>query len=280
MPSISDYFIRDDKTYAAQGVVLYVFDEARTAQFVQDSLLPFRRAYLTDEKLDRIEAKKQNPRKDIINRRLPDPGDVMSGDFGEILTFYMATQVWSPDVNYTPMKWQFKDDPKKASPKTDVVLFRFEKDVEHPDANDRMITYEAKAHATKVSGNYKIHKQKPYITYKDGKQVCSFVDAVFDADKDRASRAAESIIYLKNKAEDIEDDELMSVLLRFEHSFTTPYQTEHNAVAIIESTDMANQLSRMPADLLTAFPGITLYCMPIKDMQSIYEQIYSQLETT
>lgn len=277
---IHDYFTEDRVKYAAQGIVLYVFDETKTAAFVKECLIPFRRAYLSDKKLDKLEAKKLNPRKDIINRRLPDKGDVMSGDFGEILTYYMATELWSPDVNYKPMKWRFKDDPKKASPKTDVVLFQFVNDVNNPHANDMMITYEAKAHAKPISGKYKIHVQKPSITYKDGKDCCTFVDAVFDADRDRASRAAESIIYLKNKAEDTDDDEFMAVLKRFESGFTVPYNTQYNAVAIIESTDIDNQINRMPIDLMTSFPDIVLYCMPIKNLQTVYETVFTQLETT
>ncbi len=279
MAFVTKYFTKDD-TYFAKGITLYVFDEKKTNEFVIDCLLPFRRAYITDEKLDKIEAKKQNPRTDIIKRRLPDPGDVMSGDFGEILTFYMATELWSPDVNYTPMKWRFKDDPKKASPKTDVILFQFVNDVEHPNVNDKLITYEAKAHATAITGKYRDHIQKKAVTYKDGKDKCSFVDAMFDADKDRASRAGESIIYLKNHAENIDDDVLMNVLLRFENGYSVSYKAEYNAVAIIESTDFANQIARMPADLMTTFPDITLYCMPIKDLQNVYERVYSQLETT
>lgn len=277
---IHNYFTEDKAKYAAQGIVLYVFDDTRTDAFVTECLIPFRRAYLSDEKLNKIEAKKQNPRNDIIKRRLPDLGDVMSGDFGEILTYYMATELWSQDVNYKPMKWRFKDDPKKASPKTDVVLFRFVNDVNHPDANDRLITYEAKAHATKITGKYKRHTQKKAITYKDGKDCCTFVDAVFDADRDRASRAAESIIYLKNKAEDTDDDEFMEVLKRFEYGFSVPYDTEYNAVAIIESTDIDNQINRMPRDLMKTFPDIVLYCMPIKNLQQVYETVFSQLENT
>jgi hypothetical protein len=277
---IHQYFTEDRAKYAIQGIVLYVFDDTRTTAFVTECLIPFRRAYLSDEKLCKIEAKKQNPREDIIKRRLPDPGDVMSGDFGEILTYYMATELWSPDVNYKPMKWRFKDDPKKASPKTDVILFRFVNDVNHPDANDRLITYEIKAHAKPISGKYKVHAHKRSISYKDGKDCCTFIDAVFDADRDRASRAAESIIYLKNKAEDEDNDEFMEVLKRFDHGYSTPYNTQYNAVAVIESTDIDNQISRMPSDLMTTFPDIVLYCMPIKNLQQVYEAVYSQLGTT
>ena len=277
---IRDYFTEDRAKYAAKGILLYVFDETKTTSFVTECLLPFRRAYLADEKLDRLDAKKHNPRADIINRRLPDPGDVMSGDFGEILTYYMAIELWTPDVNYKPMKWQFKNDPKKACPKTDVILFQFVHDVNHPDSKDRLITYEAKAHATPISGTYKMHTRKSFISYKDGKEQCTFIDAVFDADHDRASRAAESIIYLKNKAEDIDDDEFMEVLKRFEEGYSVPYEAEYNAVAIIESTDIDNQLARMPVDLMTKYPDITLYCMPIKNLKKIYEDIYSKLETT
>ena len=277
---ISDYFTEDRVTYSALGIVMYVFDDSKTASFVRECLIPFRRAYISDEKLDRIEAKKKSPRKDIINRRLPDPGDVMSGDFGEILTYYMATEIWSPNVDYKPMKWQFKDDPKKASPKTDVVLFQLVNDVSHPDTNDKLITYEAKAHATPIAGTYKTHTQKHAITFKDGRDCCTFLDAIFDADKDRASRAAESIIYLKNKAEDYYDDEFLDVLNRFDKGFSVPYIAEHNAVAIVESADLGNQIGRMPVNLIATFPGIKLYCMPIKNMKQVYEDIYSLLENT
>lgn len=277
---ISDYFTEDKAKYAAHSIVLYVFDEAKTVSFVTECLLPFRRAYLSDEKLDFLESKKQNPRTDIINRRLPDPGCVMSGDFGEILTYYMATELWSPQVNYKPMKWRFKDDSKKSSPKTDVVVFHLVNDVNHPEIKDKVITYESKTRATQISGTYKTHKHKSAITYKDGKKQCTFVDAVFDADHDRASRAAESIIYLKNKAEDSNDDEFMSVLKRFDKGFTVPYETEFYAVAIVESSDLDNQIARIPADLMTTFPDIILYCMPIKDLEKVYEDIYSKLGTT
>ncbi len=53
MPQISNYFTRQN-IYTARGIDLYEFDETRTAAFVQDCLLPFRRAYLTDEKVDRL----------------------------------------------------------------------------------------------------------------------------------------------------------------------------------------------------------------------------------
>lgn len=77
MPQISNCFTRQS-THAAQGIDLYVFDDIRTAAFVQDCL----GAYLKDEKVDRLEAKGRNSRMDNINRRLPDPDDVMSWDFG------------------------------------------------------------------------------------------------------------------------------------------------------------------------------------------------------
>jgi len=283
---ISDYFTEDSATYAAQGIVLFVFDDSKTTSFLKDCLLPFRRAYIEDSKLDKIVANNSNGkdpvlyRKDAINRRIPDPGDVMSGDFGEILTYYMAIEIWSKHSNVRPKKWQLKDDKKKASPKTDVVLFHLVKDIDHPDENDMMITYEAKAHADPISGKYEVHKQKPRITYKDGKDKCSFVDAVFDADKDRASRAAESIIYLKTRAEDLEMNELCAILQRFEKDYSVAYQTEHNAVAIVESTDLANQIARMPADLMTVFSDISLFCLPIKNLKSVYTQLYKQLQNT
>ena len=115
----------------------------------------------------------------------------MSGDFGEILSFYLACQIWSPSVNVTPMKWRFKDSKKDASKYTDVILFE-QHDVANPSVDDAMFTYEVKTCATGLGdGTYKVHVRPSYKNYKDGRLECTIIEAVFDANKDAVERAAE-----------------------------------------------------------------------------------------
>ena len=85
MAAISDYFTHDVSLYPGCGVEFYVFDSSKSIAFVQDCLMPFREAYISEEKLTHIVSRFPTTRKDAISRRLPRKGMVMSGDFGEIL---------------------------------------------------------------------------------------------------------------------------------------------------------------------------------------------------
>lgn len=92
MAEISDYFTHDANLYPKSGLEFYVFDSSKSIAFVQDCLIPFREAYISEEKLSHIVSRFPTTRKDAISRRLPRKGMVMSGDFGEILSFYLACQ--------------------------------------------------------------------------------------------------------------------------------------------------------------------------------------------
>ena len=84
MAEISDYFTHDASLYPKSGLEFYVFDSSKSIAFVQDCLIPFREAYISEEKLSHIVSRFPTTRKDAISRRLPRKGMVMSGDFGEI----------------------------------------------------------------------------------------------------------------------------------------------------------------------------------------------------
>ena len=98
MAEISDYFTHDANLYPKSGLEFYVFDSSKSIAFVQDCLIPFREAYISEEKLSHIVSRFPTTRKDAISRRLPRKGMVMSGDFGEILSFYLACQTWVSPV--------------------------------------------------------------------------------------------------------------------------------------------------------------------------------------
>ena len=250
MAAISDYFNFDRSLYPASGLCFYVFDNTKAASFVQDCLVPFREAYIATDKLNHIVSHFPTTRKEAISRRLPRKGNVMSGDFGEILSFYMACQIWSPSVNVIPMKWRFKDSKKDASKYTDVILFELH-DADNPSVDDAMFTYEVKTCATGLGdGIYKVHVKPSYKNYKDGKLECTIIEAVFDANKDAVERAAETIPYLLTRCEDEDLYDLYKQIYRFREAEKTTYNKEYNAVAIVDSTTLSKQMLRMPGDLL------------------------------
>ena len=49
MFDILSFFIEDTTSYAAKSIVMYVFDETRTDEFIKGSLDSYRRAYISDE---------------------------------------------------------------------------------------------------------------------------------------------------------------------------------------------------------------------------------------
>lgn len=278
MAAISDYFNFDRSLYPASGLCFYVFDNTKAASFVQDCLVPFREAYIATDKLNHIVSHFPTTRKEAISRRLPREGNVMSGDFGEILSFYMACQIWSPSVNVIPMKWRFKDSKKDASKYTDVILFELH-DADNPSVDDAMFTYEVKTCATGLGdGIYKVHVKPSYKNYKDGKLECTIIEAVFDANKDAVERAAETIPYLLTRCEDEDLYDLYKQIYRFREAEKTTYNKEYNAVAIVDSTTLSKQMLRMPGDLLTMHPNVkNVYCIPMENLQNVYESIYAEM---
>lgn len=278
MAEISDYFTHNANLYPESGLEFYVFDNSKSTAFVQDCIIPFREAYISEEKLNHIVSRFPTTRKDAISQRLPPKGMVMSGDFGEILSFYLACQTWAPTANVLPMKWRLRDSKKDASKYTDIILFSLI-DPDNPSITDAMFTYEVKTCATGLGkGAYKIHKRPSFVNYMDGKLECTILEAVFDANKDAVERAAETIPYLLTRCEDEDLDELYRQIFRFRNATKTTYQKEYNAVAVIDSTTLAEQIKRMPSDLLTIHPKVkNVYCVPIDSLQSIYESIYTEI---
>lgn len=275
MAAISDYFTHDVNLYPKSGLEFYVFDNSKATAFIQDCLIPFREAYISEDKLTHIVSRFPTTRKEAISRRLPRKGMVMSGDFGEILSFYLACQTWSPAANVLPMKWRFKDSKKDASKYTDIILFSLQ-DPDNPSSSDSMYTYEVKTCATGLGNSvYKIHKRPSYVNYKDGKLECTILEAVFDANKDAVERAAETIPYLLTRCEDEDLYDLHKQIFRFREASKTTYQKEHYAVAVVDSATLAEQIKRMPSDLLKMHPNVkNVYCVPMDSLQNVYESIY------
>lgn len=271
MAFIDKYFTEDKTTYAAQGITAFVFDDTKKAQFISECLVPFREAYINEEKLVEIVNDFGTTRQQEIEERLPKTADVKAGDFGEILTYYLACEVWHPEVNVCPMKWRLKDKKDAASPYTDVLVFKSDPNGANP--NDAMFSFEAKVRATVPSGHY-----ENKTGYKAGKEKCAFIDAVMDADKDRVSRAAESIYYLLTRCKDLGLNVEYKQIKRYAEPYNTvTYQKLFTAVSIIDSAFIAKQLSKLPIDLFASYPNIRVFFVPIGGLQTLYESVLAQL---
>lgn len=259
MLDLLKYFQEDKNTYSAQQIVLYNFDEQQSAHFIQDVLVPFREAFISNEKIVQMIDKYNETRPNIIKEHIPSVPDVMSGDFGEILSYYIAQCFFANDANVAPMKWRYKDDPDKASPKTDIVLCYIQ-DESNPSSNDKLYSIEVKTHATSPGSDSSIYK------------------AVCDADKDRTSRLAETIPYLLKRMKDTDESpDVYKKVERFKDPYSNPYLKSHNAVAVVDSSDLQKHIDNIPQGILQQYKGIDIYCIPMARLKDIYSSVYDNM---
>lgn len=120
-------------------------DTERTAlvNFCVDSLPD---CYITQATLrERVDATGKSP-SEILANRLPNPGSVMSGDFGEIITLFFLGSERDEKVELIK-KWRYKQDRKKPAPHSDVIILHRESE-KKPSKNDFVISAETKQKAT------------------------------------------------------------------------------------------------------------------------------------
>lgn len=262
MIDLSKYFTEDRVTHAAQKIVLYNFDNTKKAEFIKDMIMSVRDAYISNEKLTELEESFHKTRQELIQRRLPVEADIISGDFGEILTFYIAIAHFASKANIRVKKWRFKDDKTKASPKTDILLFYKSPEMSFsPD--DTMYSIEVKTMAS-----------DPYNSKS------AILNAVKDADNDRTSRAIETIDYFLTRIEDTgEYKEYYTDIERFGGAYTQQYNKSFNAVAIVDSTYLSKHIANIPASMYTDYTGIDMYCLPMEDLYNTYLTVFCQVPT-
>lgn len=147
MFNILSFFTEDTITYATNGIVMYVFDETRTDEFITNSLVFFRQAYISDEDLTRIAVGMGTTEKDEIKDFLPTNAVIQSGEFSEILTF-MLFKALHPEFNITPIRWRWKEEKNRAVHFADIMLLSCP-DEKQPKNTDKVMTIEVKSRATR-----------------------------------------------------------------------------------------------------------------------------------
>lgn len=199
---------------------------AQSTKWAQLLGVPARRCYISDEKL--LERAKATgvAGSEVAAAKIPDPGAVMSGDFGEIVTaFFMATRAL-PAVSIDPVRWRYKADRKKTAPYSDVVQMVLPT-WPMSSANDRIACAEVKTKATKG-------KFDPIAAAGDGSAL------------DRGGRLVNTLQWLKDKAlTDGSDVIEVAQLDRFIQAVDHPRASwEFCAVAVIDSKFVDDEIAK------------------------------------
>jgi hypothetical protein len=150
------------------------------AQIIATMGIPLRRCYITDDALTQAALQHGVPQADVVRAKLPDPGSTMSGDFGEVLVYFYQAAKELPASAIGPKKWRLKQDRTKPAPKSDVVHFVMPN---RPNASaaDAVLCSEVKAKATAGA-------------------TAPIAEAITDCRKDRVSRLASTLVWLRERA--------------------------------------------------------------------------------
>lgn len=259
MANLITYFTKNEALSLKESVEIYEFSGDPT-DFVQDCVQRFREAYISEDKIQKIlSSSRSKSRKDIIDARLPQKTMNVAGDFGEILCYYLWTEVWASDSNIRPMKIRWKEHPDMPSHYADVILLK-RVDENAASVDDKMYTIESKVWTSKMDAHHS-----------------SLTDALKGAKQDSTERAAKTIPYLVLQYQRDDEYYLAEQVERFGDPVNNPFQKFHYAVAIVESSQRNEHLSNFDRKLLAANSNIPVFLLPISDLRSIYQNLFKVL---
>lgn len=224
------------------------------ANVLQESLgNAIRQCYIDDDLLgERVEQSGLGV-EELIAAKLPDQGSTMAGDFGEILAFiYQATEE-HPSSLFGPKKWRLKQDRTKPAPYSDVVQFLLPS-WPNPTGEDCIICAEVKTKSTNGASS-------------------PISSAITDCQKDRSSRLAKTLVWLKERAM---YEELGAT--KVEHLDRFIRATDHpqanrvfRAIAIVCDDLVDDELADVPVEKSADY-GLVVISIP--NLKDVYESCF------
>ena len=215
--------------------------------------LSIRRCYLSDQSLASLLSTQGVTEQELVAACLPDRGSTMAGDFGEMLAFIFQLADKGELDLCGPKKWRLKIDRRKASPMSDVVQFA-SPTWPTPSADDRLLCSEVKVKSTNT-------KFRP------------ITKAMEDSRKDRASRLAKTLVWLRERAILGSDTDVdIEQLNRFIKAAENPvFSKSFNAVAVVCGGLIEDELAVDPP---VADPEHQIVIIGIPDLKETYQSVF------
>lgn len=192
----------------------------------------------------------------IIGSKFPNPGAVMSGDFGEILSlFYLSSERQEQLIEV--MKWQLKQDRNKAAPHSDIILL-FRENEGAPSENDFVICAEAKAMATPSNSTLPIEKSiEGYVS-------------------DSTGRLSRTLTWLKERAVAEDTAEAIALYTRFsDEAVSTTFQKYYRSFAIIDRNLLDGELQR-ELDLPEQSEAFEVVVLGVPGLKDVYQRCFQR----
>lgn len=257
---IKSFFTIDTNTYKDKGIIVYDFDDSRANEFVESFIVPFRKAYISDDDLDFEVVNNINTREDAIENKLPTTAQLKAGEFAEILFFMLVCKVICPDSTVKPIKWHWKENRDTPCHLTDIMVMKCES-YANPQTTDYVFSAEVKSAVTPVSERSSKSRMN---------------EAIEGALKDKNSRIGKMLAYLTTKYAKERNANMAVRVKRFADGTTVPYYRRISAAIVSERDSLKNHIKNIPADILEKCQNeqIALFAVPIMKLKAIYEAIY------
>jgi hypothetical protein len=215
--------------------------------------LVVRRCYVSDSVVSANASEHGVDQTEIIEARMPDAGSTMSGDFGEILVYLYQGAKELPRVAIGPKKWRLKQDRTKPAPHSDVIHFVLPT---WPKVSnqDVLLCSEVKTKSTDS-------KFDPISA------------AIADGAKDRTSRLARTLVWLRERAlvESLGDVQIAH-LERFINATEHPEAMKRfRAVAVVCKSLVDGELQHAPTSETSDY---TVVIIAVPDLRKTYTAVF------
>lgn len=258
-----DILTHFEESKSKNGITIFTLKEKERDIFFNKLPQPFRCLYLTDEDLEWRTKEFGTSRSHEIIEKIPDNPTIMSGEFSEILCYYIVPEKYLPTSNLRPPKWKWKESKNNPAHFTDVILF-CQNDLGMPSTDDCLISIESKARATKPTST-----------------ESSLQKAIDDAHKDYVSRLSESLFHLKTRYKDDRNTDAVNKLKRFLDAANYPsFIKNFKAIATVDgsyATIHLDNITEIPKNIRDTFEVILIR---MENLKEAYEHTFNQILTT
>lgn len=250
----------------------------------------FRKCFVSDRKLKTLSKKLGKTTEEIISDRIPTTNKtVQSGDFGEILAYFLFKEKYR-SININGIKrWKWKDRPERSEQGVDVMLWSV--DINKPSPDDLLLSAESKMMATKGGSQIQSSIEGAISDFGHTPQKEKNTKEIKGWKESKISRIAENLTWLKIKTEnDLEKDNTkeeelkieinLKILQRFLNAKSQTYKKEIKAITFIDKDYIKEEKKK--ENVIPEIEGLNLeiYIVGIKDLKKMYEKIYSEIPRT
>jgi hypothetical protein len=239
---------------AATPYRLIRVSEETAAGWAEAMGVALRRCYVTDAVLEERAQALGLTKSEVLASKLPDPGPIMSGDFGEVVAYFYHAAAEHDLVAFGPKKWRLKEARTKPAPYSDVVQFVLPT-WPQPSEEDMIICSKVKAKAT--AGAF-----SPISA------------AVTGCMQDRLSRLAKTLVWLRDRAigENLGIVQLDHLDRFINATDYPPASKRYCAIAVICSTLVDGEIAKgAPQQEPTEY---SLIILSVPELREVYTAIY------